>query len=126
MNKIKEPYSPLPPKWLDHLLEWFCAPHLQEEVLGDLHERYQLRVRKVGANKARTLYYKDVLAYLRPSVIKRNSIDNSSPSYLHPDMLRHLFTIAYRNLLKRKSYATINIIGLAVGITCCLLIAFYV
>ncbi|MDO1445288.1 ABC transporter permease [Rhodocytophaga aerolata] len=114
-----------PPKWLDQLVEWLCADHLYEEVQGDLHERYYIRVQQLGGQKARSLYYKEVLAYLRPSIIKRNSIDNS-PSFLQPDMLKHLFTIAYRNLLKRKSYAAINIIGLAVGITCCLLIAFYV
>lgn len=29
-----------PPKWIDYLLESFCAPHLLEEVQGDMHELY--------------------------------------------------------------------------------------
>jgi putative ABC transport system permease protein len=123
-KKITNPASP--PQWSDRVLEWFCSDQLLEEIQGDLHERYQLRVQKLGEHKARSLYFRDMLAYLRPYVIKRNSVDTSSPTFIHPHMLQHFITIAYRNLLKRKSYAAINIIGLAVGIACCLLIAFYV
>lgn len=41
-------------------------------------------------------------------------------------MFQHFFKVAYRNLLRRKAYTFINITGLAVGMACCLLIAFYV
>lgn len=41
-------------------------------------------------------------------------------------MLSNYFRIAVRNLLKRKGYTALNIIGLAIGITCCLLIFQYV
>jgi putative ABC transport system permease protein len=41
-------------------------------------------------------------------------------------MLQNYLKITYRNLLKNKSYTFINIAGLAVGIACCMLIAFYV
>jgi putative ABC transport system permease protein len=41
-------------------------------------------------------------------------------------MLRNHFRIAWRGLLKRKGYSALNIIGLAIGITCCLLIFHYV
>ena len=37
-------------------------------------------------------------------------------------MLKNYLTIAWRNLVRRKSYALINILGLAVGIAACLLI----
>jgi putative ABC transport system permease protein len=120
------PNSPTPPHWPNQLLEWLCPDHLLEEVQGDLQERYTLRVQKWGEKKAHYLYFKDVLAYMRPLLIKRNLVSTSSLTFIHPHMLHHFITIAYRNLLKRKSYAAINIIGLAVGITCCLLIALYV
>ena len=35
--------KPHPPRWLDKLVERFCAPHLLEQVMGDLHERYYLK-----------------------------------------------------------------------------------
>ncbi len=41
-------------------------------------------------------------------------------------MLKNYFKIAYRSLLKHKGYTFINLVGLAVGMACCLLIAFYV
>lgn len=41
-------------------------------------------------------------------------------------MLKNYFKIALRNLLKNKIYSFINIFGLAVGLTCCILILLYV
>jgi putative ABC transport system permease protein len=41
-------------------------------------------------------------------------------------MIKNYFTISLRNLLKRKGYTALNIIGLTIGITCCLLIFQYV
>ncbi|CAN5586542.1 ABC transporter permease [soil metagenome] len=40
-------------------------------------------------------------------------------------MLQHYFKIIYRNLWKSKLYSTINIAGLALGLTCCMLIVLY-
>src|SRR5215213_4343980 len=41
-------------------------------------------------------------------------------------MLRNYFKTAWRNLLRQKGYAGINILGLAIGIAACLLILQYV
>lgn len=41
-------------------------------------------------------------------------------------MLRNYFKIALRNLKKNKIFSLINILGLSIGLTCCLLIAAYV
>jgi putative ABC transport system permease protein len=41
-------------------------------------------------------------------------------------MFKHFLLIARRNLLKRKFYSFINIAGLAIGMSCCILIALYV
>nr|WKN37526.1 ABC transporter permease [Tunicatimonas sp. TK19036] len=41
-------------------------------------------------------------------------------------MLRNYFLIAYRNLLKNKSFSLINILGLAIGMAACFLIWQYV
>ena len=41
-------------------------------------------------------------------------------------MLKSHFTLALRNLVKRKGYTLLNIFGLAIGVTCCLLIFQYV
>ena len=41
-------------------------------------------------------------------------------------MLKNYFTIAIRNIRKRKFFASINILGMTIGITACLLIALYI
>jgi putative ABC transport system permease protein len=41
-------------------------------------------------------------------------------------MLRNYFKVAFRNLWKNKTYSFINIVGLAIGLSCFLLILLYV
>ncbi|GAB3909625.1 ABC transporter permease [Larkinella knui] len=41
-------------------------------------------------------------------------------------MLQNYLKIAYRNLLRQKSFSIINIVGLTVGLTCCFLILLFV
>ena len=41
-------------------------------------------------------------------------------------MFRNNFKIALRSLVKRRGYSLLNIFGLAIGVTCCLLIVQYV
>jgi putative ABC transport system permease protein len=41
-------------------------------------------------------------------------------------MLRNYFTIAWRNLVRNKVYSFINIVGLAIGMTCFILIALFI
>lgn len=55
MNQ-NESKNSIPPTCIDKLLNRFIAPHLREEVLGDLHEPYALRAKRLGENKARQRY----------------------------------------------------------------------
>src|SRR6188474_3954478 len=41
-------------------------------------------------------------------------------------MLKNFFKVALRNLLKRKAYTLINILGLATGMAVCLLIVLFI
>ncbi len=41
-------------------------------------------------------------------------------------MLRNYLKIAWRNLLRSKSFSAINILGLSVGMTCCMLLLLYI
>ena len=115
-----QPSERRPPHWADHLLEWFCAPHLLEEVQGDLQELYGKWVKKHGVKKAQWLYVLHAIKFFRPYNIKRLSLNNPT------DMLKNYFIIALRNLLKQKLYSFLNIGGLAVGLACFILILLFV
>ncbi|SDL16703.1 ABC transporter permease [Siphonobacter aquaeclarae] len=111
----------MPPSLLTRLIGWLCAPDLREEVLGDLHERFVLRARREGEARARRRYWRDVMSFMRPSVLGRPRLRMPDPA-----MFRNYFLIARRNLLRQKTLAAINISGLAVGLASCLLIVLFV
>ncbi|MFD2933675.1 permease prefix domain 2-containing transporter [Spirosoma flavum] len=111
-----------PPRWTDRLLEWFCAPHLLEEVQGDLHERFERHVELIGVKAARRQYAWEVISFLRPFAIKRQTSNYSSPPLFSPVMLHNYLKTAFRNLTKHKVSSAINLFGLTLGITACLVI----
>ncbi len=41
-------------------------------------------------------------------------------------MLKNYIKVAFRNLLRNRTYSAINIFGLAIGVACCLLLSLYV
>lgn len=122
MNKPKQHYQP--PRWLDKLLEKLCAPHFLEEVIGDLHERYHLRVKRVGEARARRQYWREVLAYLRPSIFKHKT--SYHPKSISMDMFKNYFILALRLFVRNKLVSAINILGLAMALTGSLLIAMFI
>jgi putative ABC transport system permease protein len=116
-----------PPRLANRLLEWLVAPHLREDLLGDLYEVYCKQVEKVGLARARRFYWLQTLTYLRPSIIKRKSTLAQSQEYPYPtlfssDMIRNYLTIAWRNLTYAKTFSLINGFGLTLGMACALLI----
>jgi putative ABC transport system permease protein len=115
--------QPLPPRWLDKLATRICAPHLREELLGDLQERYALRYKKFGKQKAKLFYLKEVAALLRPSVVKRKSPEYPSIPFLSFEMIRNYFKIGSRVLLKNKGYSFIHLTGLSIGLWACMMVA---
>ncbi|MBC7892157.1 MAG: ABC transporter permease, partial [Sphingobacteriaceae bacterium] len=111
-----------PPRWASRLLQTFCAPHLLEEVQGDLQERFGRRVALFGERVARRQYAAEVLSFLRPFALKRQPEKFPQPFFLRPAMFRNNLKIALRTLWKAKGLATINLVGLSTGMACSLLI----
>ena len=66
----------------------------------------------------------DVFRFFRWSNIKRSKTNPYTSN--HSDMLKHHLMISWRNLVKNQAYTLLNIGGLALGITCFILISFYV
>ncbi|GAB3525094.1 permease prefix domain 2-containing transporter [Emticicia fontis] len=111
-----------PPRWADKLLEWFCAPHLLEEVQGDLYEKFEKNMRLFGGPIARREYVIGVLSFIRPFALKRKEDSDISPFFLLQIMISNYFKIAIRNLLKNLRFTTINVVGMTLGMACALVI----
>ncbi|MDF7815968.1 permease prefix domain 2-containing transporter [Runella sp. MFBS21] len=121
--------QPSPPRWADRFLGWLLPSELYEELLGDLHEQFAFQAEELGAQRARWMYFFEVLRFCRPYFLRRRFSAHSkySTSYTYsPAMIRNYFIIAWRNILKNKAFSVINITGLSIGLTCSLLIYLWV
>ncbi len=111
-----------PPRLATRLLNSFLRDDLAEEVQGDLDEKFQIDSKTKSQFRAKWNYWFQVIHYIRPFAIRK-----SKSSYLNQyDMYQSYFKIGWRNLLHHKGYSFINISGLAVGMTACVLIMLYV
>lgn len=119
-----------PPYWIDRFLRWRLPEDQFEEVQGDMHELYHQWVEEVGESKARRKYLWNALTFLRP-LPKAKQMYYRKTSYPYStensiSMLSNYLKIAYRNLLRHKSFSFLNILGLTLGLTACLLIWVFV
>jgi len=86
-------------------------------------ELYEDRKVKSGKLKADTHFIKDVLLLFRPGIIKPTEGYQNLNTY---GMYKSYFKIGWRNLLKNRGFAVINIGGLAVGVTVAILIGLWI
>jgi len=115
--------TPTPPRFLIRLFKWFCHPDLHDCIEGDLLELYHERVEEIGRRKSDLRFSLDVLLLFRPSIIRPFFVNQPINRF---DMFKHHFKITWRSLLNQKLYSFINIGGLAIGLTCFILIFLYV
>lgn len=110
-----------PPRLADQLLEWFCDPYLLEDLQGDLHEIYEVKSPK-GKHRADMLYWWLVIRSFRWSALKKTQKLKNTGLMI----TKNNFKIALRVLWRDKFNSAINLFGLTLGITCFLLLGFYV
>lgn len=111
-----------PPKLAERLLLWFLKEELAEEVLGDLDEKFFSQVEKSSPGRARLNYWYQVFNYLRPFAFRFFQSNNSN----NVSMLKHNLLISFRSFQRSKSTFFINLVGLASGLVCTLLIYLWV
>jgi len=111
-----------PPKWADRFLELYCKTEFLEEIQGDVHELFEARIAKQNRSMAKVKFVWDVLRFLKWSNIKKSKRLNSNVI----TMTRNNLKVAARVLWRQKANAALNISGIAVGLTCFILISLYV
>jgi putative ABC transport system permease protein len=112
-----------PPRLPIRLLRWFCPPELYEGIEGDLLEQFADDRRVLDRRKAGRKLMWNVLRFFRPGIILRNRFSFQIFDLI---MIRNYIAIAYRNVLKNKTFSAINIFGLSIGLAACLLIIQFV
>ncbi len=112
---------PSPPKWADRFLEWFCDPLLLEDLQGDLYEIFQYHHDHGRIKKANWLYIWLVFRSFRYSAVSKKRF----PKFEFMNMTRNNFKIAFRVLWQQKLNTVLNLLGVAIGVTCFLLMGTY-
>lgn len=91
---------------------------LAEEVQGDLDEKFYSVVKNKSLFRAKLNYWYEVFNYLRPFAIRNLKI-----LYFNDyAMFQSYFKIGWRNILKHKTFSFINVFGLALAMSVCMLI----
>lgn len=105
-----------PPKNILAFLRWFCKEDCVEEIEGDLTEMFG-RESKESPAKANLNFAWRVVKYIRPEYIKSFTLSTQSSS-----MFQNYFMVAWRNVRHNRNFSSLNIIGLSIGMACCLII----
>jgi putative ABC transport system permease protein len=111
--------TPQPPRLFQRFFRWYCKPPLLPGIEGDLMELYAECLVKKGKRSADRHFMIDVIRLFRPGIIRKFKRPQPINRY---GMFKSYIKIGWRNLLRNKSYAALNITGLTVGIAACLLI----
>lgn len=109
-----------PPKNPNKLLRWISSADRLEEIEGDLFEEYQ----DWRANKSKAA--SDLLYWwtaLRCALLQNRRKAKSNFLWLQ---VQHYFKTAWREIIRHKAVAGINLFGLSLGMACCLLMGIYI
>ena len=107
-----------PPVFAERILKSLPAFNKEFDIVDDFRETHGRILSKEGKIKADLWYWHQIIFTLLELI----------SHYLSGSLmiLRNYLKIANRNILKQKLNSTINILGLALGHACCILIYLYV
>jgi len=114
---MKQPIK-RPPRIATWILKSILPFHAASHGPGDYEEIYHRMAQQEGAFKAQCWYGSQVCRSILPFLV--NSI------YWRVAMFKNYLKIAVRNIMKHRAYSFINIFGLALGMSVCILIVGYI
>jgi putative ABC transport system permease protein len=100
------------------LLRRFPSSYCRFPLLGDLEEEFETRSHTHGLRQARKWYRRQ--AWRSLPALQKNLI------YWSGAMVKNYLTTAFRNIKRHKGFSLMNISGLAVGMTCFMLMMLYI
>jgi putative ABC transport system permease protein len=119
-----------PPILAEKIFMWYCDNASIEDLSGDIEELFYSNLDRMSATKAKFKYWQQVLSLMFSYAIKKRKQKSSYHQYsshsINLTMIRNYLKVAFRNLVGHKAYTLINVLGLAIGLTSCILLALYV
>ena len=107
-----------PPQLVRWILRRISRSQEKIAVAGDLEEDFNEIVNQKNIFRARVWYTHQIFILIFSFVIHH--------LYWGVIMIHNYFKIAFRNIQKHKGYSFINILGLAIGLACCILLLLWV
>jgi len=107
-----------PPPLAAWLVKMTASPGDYDAAYRDLVETFEYIAEKEGHKKAKSWFWKEVLKSL-PGFLKNKS-------HRRVAMMKNYFKIAFRNIKRNKIFTLINILGLAFGMACFILIILWI
>ncbi|MFC2157063.1 ABC transporter permease [Acidobacteriota bacterium] len=106
------------PKFGQKLLSFLAHYEREYSASGDYGEEFSERAHEGGRPRALRWYWGQVTHALATAFVLSTTIGAA--------MFRNYFKITWRNIKNNKIYSFINIMGLAIGMACCILILLWV
>jgi predicted permease len=110
--------NPHPPKPGQKLLSFLTRYEEEHSASGDCGEEFKERALERGRSRALIWYWGQVL-YALAAYSKLSTLIGAA-------MLKNYIKITWRNIRNHKIYSFINIMGLAIGMACCILILLWI
>jgi putative ABC transport system permease protein len=114
-----------PPRLAGRLLRWYCDRAQIDDLHGDIDELFYADLKRHSLSKARLNYWKRVSSLIFSYAVtkrKRNAAyHHFAHSPFNPAMFKNYFKTATRSLSKNVFFTTINVFGLALGMSLSLL-----
>lgn len=110
-----------PPRLAARLLRWYSERAQIDDLQGDLEELFHEDVQRYSFHKANLNYWRRVGSLIFSYAIVKRKKDAAyhhfSYSQFNPAMLKNYFNTAVRNLSKNLFFTSVNVFGLAVGMS---------
>ncbi|MEM9325016.1 MAG: ABC transporter permease [Bacteroidota bacterium] len=107
---------------MTRFISWYCHPKYAEDLLGDLEEYYRRNL-EVGRNRADFIYFLDAVKFMRPYLVRKVKLNNRMTNL---NLVANYLKTAVRSIRRNQLFSGINLVGLGISMTVCLLMIAYV
>lgn len=115
-----------PPRLANRLFTWYCGAAQVDDLLGDMDEIFRKNLDRMPAWRAKMKYWQQTISLITSYAIQkrrqRASLHPHSNSSMNFHMIKNYFLIAWRMMVRNQVYTVINVLGLTLGISACIIV----